>query len=103
MGIGTLTPSSALEVVGIASGLVGGFAAGEMQVRGAGTSLNSNAVLTGHNSFNVNTQLWYLGSVSSSNLNIALINRQNGELHLHANDTKYVTAYKKNEIQSPQF
>jgi len=87
VGIGTPTPSTKLEVIGGNPGNVGGFPSGGFQIRGPGTTVNSNAVITGHNSFGGNTQLWYLGSTASANQNIALINRQNAELHLHTNNT----------------
>lgn len=88
---GATAPTTALEVVGDNPGNVGGFPSGGLQIRGPGTSANSNAVITLHNSFNGNTQLAYLGSVSSSNQNIALINRQNAELHFHTNDLNRMT------------
>jgi len=80
-----------LEVIGTAGSNIGGFPSGLMHVTGSGTTVNSNSVITGHSLFNGNTQLWYLGSVSSSNNNIAFINRQNAEIHIHTNDIKQVT------------
>ncbi len=91
VGIGTEAPSAPFEVVGAVPGNVGGFASGMFHVRGDGTAEFSNSVITGHSSFSTNTQLWYFGSVSSSNNNIAFINRQNAELHLHTNNTKHWT------------
>jgi len=91
VGIGTTSPTVELEVVGNPGSSVGGSPSGQFQVRGSLTTVNSNSVITGHNSFNGNTQLWYLGSVSSSNQNIAFINRQNAELHFHTNDLNRFT------------
>jgi len=91
LGIGTNAPESALEVVGPSPGAVGGFPAGQLEVRGTGTTANSNAVITFHNSFNGNTQIGYIGSTSSSNQNIGFINRQNADLTLHTNDLIRVT------------
>lgn len=86
VGIGTSSPNAKLEVNGTPGASVGGFPSGQFHVTSPSTSVNGNAVITGHNSFSGNTQLWYLGSTSSSNQNIALINRQNAELHLHTNN-----------------
>jgi len=86
VGINTITPNAAFEVVGTGGSSVGGFASGALHLRDPSTLEFRNAVITGHNSFNGNTQLWYLGSTSSSNNNIALINRQNAEVHIHTND-----------------
>jgi len=70
---------------------VGGFPSGALHITSTSASVNSNAVITGHNLFGGNKQLWYFGSTSSSNDNIALINRQNAELHLHTNDLNRFT------------
>lgn len=67
---------------------VGGFASGGLHVTSPSTLVNANAVITGHNSNAGNKQLWYLGSASSSDDRIALINRQNSDLTLHTNDTE---------------
>ncbi len=67
---------------------VGGFASGALHVTSPSASANSNAVITGHNSVSTNTQLWYLGSTSSSNNNVAFINRQNASISLNSNDTQ---------------
>ena len=91
MGLVTKTitaPSGGLEVKGVGGASVGGFAAGGLQVRGTGTTENSNAVITGHSSFSGNTQLWYLGNTSSSNKDVAFINRQGGSLFFSTNNTE---------------
>ena len=84
-GTGKIVTNGVVETKGPVAGSVGGFAAGNMMVRGSGTNKFSNSVITGHSSFNINTQLWYFGSVSSSNDNIAFINRQSGSLALSTN------------------
>lgn len=56
-----------------------------MHVTNESTDVNSNAVITGHNSNNTNRQLWYLGNTSSGNEDIAFINRRNGALIFQTN------------------
>lgn len=75
------------EIVDVPPGTIGGFPAGQLMVRNTGTLANDNSVITGHNSFNGNTQLWYLGSGSSSNQDIVFLNRQNASLSLGTNST----------------
>ncbi|KKN20332.1 hypothetical protein LCGC14_0936600, partial [marine sediment metagenome] len=87
VGIGTITnPNAPLEVKGPKPGSIGGFQSGMLHVTGSGTAQFSNSVITGHNAFNTNTQLWYLGSMSSSNDDIAFINRQNAAMHFSTNN-----------------
>ena len=64
-----------------------GFQSGILHVTNLLSGANQNSVITGHNSFGGNKQLWYLGSTSGSNDNIAFINRQNGSLGLWTNNT----------------
>jgi len=87
-----------VEFFGTPGDSVGGFAAGSLRVISPQTTANGNSVITGHNSFNGNTQLWYLGSVSSSNQNIALINRQNAEVHLHTNNQKMLSLLANGDV-----
>lgn len=82
VGFGTPTPNAPFEVAGGLPGDVGGFPSGIAHVRNISAAENANSVLTGHNSFGGNKQLWYLGSTSSGNDDIALINRQNGNMLL---------------------
>lgn len=77
----------ATEIADVTPGTIGGFPAGQLMVRNTGTLANDNSVITGHNSFNGNTQLWYLGSGSSSNQDIVFLNRQNASLSLGTNST----------------
>ena len=90
VGIGTATPNGTLEVKGPNAGSVGGFAAGMLQVTAEGASQFIPVVITGHNSYNGNTQLWYLGSMSSSNDDICFMNRQNGALSFYTNNIERV-------------
>lgn len=66
------------ETVGPTAGNIGGFPSGNVMVRSELATEFTSSVITGHSSFNGNTQLWYLGSTSSSTDNIAFINRQVG-------------------------
>ena len=85
-GMGTTTPNAPLEVKGDLPGIVGGFYSGHLHVTGAGTAQFSNAVITGHSAYDTNTQLWYLGSTSSSNNDIGFLNRQNAAIHFYTNE-----------------
>ena len=86
VGIGTGSPNAPLEVKGTLPGIVGGFYSGHLHVTGEGDTLYSNSVITGHSSYNGNTQLWYLGSMSSSNNDIEFRNRQNAAMHFSTNN-----------------
>lgn len=101
--IGT-APNGALEVVGPQSGVVGGFAAGELQIRSSSTSAFAGAVITGHNSSGLgNKQVWYFGSISSSNANIALINREtSGTLEFWTQNTQSLKVDKSGGVTIPR-
>ena len=86
-GIGTATPNAPLEVKDDFQGVVGGWASGILHITNKGTDANDNAVITGHNNYSTNKQLWYLGSMSNTNDDICFINRQNAELHFYTNNT----------------
>lgn len=86
VGIGVSSPNAKLEVGGTPGASVGGFPSGQLHVTNPSASVNANSVVTGHNLNGGNKQLWYFGNTSSSNDNIALINRQDAELHFHTND-----------------
>jgi len=91
LGIGTSNPQAQLEVGGNPGASVGGFPSGNLHVTGQSASENANSVITGHNLFGGNKQLWYFGSVSSSNDNIAFINRQNASLAFSTNSLTRMT------------
>ncbi len=101
LGIGTPSPNATLDVTGNSPGNVGGFPAGVLQITSPTATVNASAVITGHNSFGGNKQLWYLGSSSSSNDNITLRNRQNGSLVLATNDLDRVTIQADGKIDAP--
>ncbi len=90
IGIGTTSPNAPLEVVGTPPGSVGGFQSGMFQVTNPSTAEFGNAVITGHNYFSDNTQLWYLGSVSGSDNDIGFINRQNATMQFWTNNIERV-------------
>ena len=93
--VGGLNVTGTLDVTGNSPGNVGGFAAGVFQVTSPTITEFSGAVITGHNSFDTvggNTQLWYLGSSSTStHNNVTLINRQNADLILSTNNLPRMT------------
>ena len=88
VGIGTNAPNAPLDITGGSPGSVGGFMSGALHITNPSGTENHNSVITGHNTFGGNTQLWYLGSTSSSNNNVAFINRQNANLSLSTNNTE---------------
>ncbi|KKN98406.1 hypothetical protein LCGC14_0144980 [marine sediment metagenome] len=102
-GVGTATPNATLDVTGNSPGNVGGFPAGALQITSPTDAVNASAVITGHNSYQGNKQLWYLGSSSSSNDNITLINRQNGNLALATNDTTRVTIQSTGNVEINEY
>lgn len=91
VGVGSSSPNARLEVRGPLAGNIGGFSSGMLHVTSNSASQFANAVITGHNLFSTNTQLWYLGSASSSNDNVAFINRQNGQMFFSTNNTSRLT------------
>ncbi len=86
VGIGTSSPNARLEVKGTLPGSIGGFASGTFHVTNESATQYAGSVITGHSSYNTNTQLWYLGSSSSGNDDVALINRQSGKLTFYTNN-----------------
>ena len=88
VGVGTPSPNAKLEVRGTPGAVVGGFASGQFHVTDPSVNPNANSVITGHNSFGGNKQLWYLGSVASGNDEIAFINRQNAALSFWTNNAQ---------------
>jgi len=94
-GVATCTN---VEVLGVSPGDIGGFAAGQSRIRSTNTTVNSNAVITGHNSFSGNTQLWYLGSSSGSNQDVTFLNRQNATLALGTNNVTRLTVGASGDV-----
>lgn len=98
VGIGTADPNAPLDVTGVSPGTVGGFASGSLHITSSSASVNANAVITGHNLFGGNKQLWYLGSVSGSNDAIGFINRQNASLSFSTNSVARLTIEAGGEV-----
>ena len=99
VGIGTTSPATKLEVLGNFTGNTGGFAGGVLQLR----SLSEGGpFISGHNSENDNTQLWFLGSANDGTMGIALSNRQNASLTLGTNNTARMTINGVGDVQIGQ-
>jgi len=90
-GFNTANPDAIAEFNGDSAGTVGGFVSGTIHIRSPGTAQFSSAAISGHNTFAGNTQLWFLGSRSTEDDNVQLINRQNADLILGTNDTELIT------------
>ena len=88
VGVGTPTPNAPFEAKGASPGVVGGFQSGHLHVTGSSAVQYANAVITGHSAYNTNTQLWYLGSTSTSNNDVGFHNRLNGGVHFNTNNTR---------------
>lgn len=101
-GSGTNTPNAPMEVAGSLPGIVGGSQSGILHVTVSSADVNASAVITGHNLFGGNKQLWYLGSTSSSNDNIGLINRQNGSTALYTNSIPRLTVEADGDVTLEQ-
>lgn len=87
---GAATPNK-LTVFGGIGPSVGGRATGQLKIMTNLSGVNDTAIMTGHSSFNGDTQQWYLGGVSSSNQHIAFINRSNAEFQLWTNNAVGLT------------
>ncbi len=98
LDIGASSSITTLNVTGLGGASVGGFASGTSQITSPSTLINANAVITGHNSFGGNKQLWYLGSSSSSNDNVILINRQVGSLFFSTSNITRLTIEDAGDI-----
>ena len=70
---------------------VGGFDAGQLQIKSNGTNSNAGAFISGHNSKDENTQLWYLGSKNNTDKDVAFFNRKSGSLLLGTNNQSRMT------------
>ena len=99
IGAGTNSPNAPLEVKGLYPGTVGGFPSGLLHVTTGDNSEFANSVITGHNSFTGNTQLWYLGSMSNSNNDIGFINRQDASMVFYTNNTERLMITKDGDIE----
>jgi len=94
VGIGIPTPNSRLHIKAGTPGTVGDYPAGQLIIQNPAQSSWANIVITGYRSDangDPSQQLWYLGSTSSGNSHIALINRRNSSLHLGTYNTTRMT------------
>ncbi|KKM19152.1 hypothetical protein LCGC14_1658520, partial [marine sediment metagenome] len=94
VGIGTSSPDSVFHIKADIAGTVGSHPAGQIIIQNPADSVTSNAVITAYESDgsgNPDQQLWYLGSSSSSNSNIILLNRRNALLQFGTSDSTRMT------------
>ncbi len=94
VGIGTDSPDSVLHIKANTRGTVGSHPAGQIIIQNPADDVTAGAVITGYESDgsgNPDQQLWYLGSSSSGNEDIILLNRRNAALHLSTNGSTRVT------------
>ncbi len=94
LGIDTASPDSALHIKANIPGTVGSHPAGQLIIQNPADDLTSNVAITAYESDgsgNPDQQLWYLGSSTSSNQDIILLNRGNANLHLATSGTTRVT------------
>ena len=94
VGIGTSSPDSVFHIKADIAGTVGSHPAGQIIIQNPADSVTSNVVITAYESDgsgNPDQQLWYLGSSSSSNSNIILLNRRNALLQFGTSDSTRMT------------
>ena len=94
VGIGTGLPDSVFHIKANIAGNVGSHSAGQIIIQNPADDVTSNVVITGYESDgsgNPDQQLWYLGSSSSSNSNIILLNRRNALLQFGTNGITHMT------------
>lgn len=70
---------------------VGGFFGGALQLRNPSSEVNAGPFITGHNSLDINTQLWFLGSGNVFDQNAHFYNRLNAGLELGTNNLPRLT------------
>lgn len=102
LGIGTSNPLTKLQIKANTPGTIGDAPAGQLIIQGLGTSINTNAVLTGYNSDgsgDPNNQLWYIGSTSSSNSDITFLNRLSAKVTIGTNGSSRLTIDNFGNIQ----
>ena len=88
VGIGSQNPKSALNVKGNVPGTVGDYPAGQLIIQSPSLLSTGAAVITGYFSDIAGDpvgQLWYLGSSSTSNQDVIILNRRNANLHFGTN------------------
>ncbi len=93
-GLGTTTPSSIFHVKANLPGTVGSHYAGQIIIQNPADDTTSGVVITAYESDgsgNPDQQLWYLGSASTSNEDITLLNRRSANLTLGTSGATRVT------------
>ncbi|HEB46964.1 MAG TPA: hypothetical protein ENI22_00660 [Candidatus Pacearchaeota archaeon] len=101
VGIGTVSPDSVFHIKANIAGTVGSHPAGQLIIQNPADSVTSNAVITGYESDgngDPDQQLWYLGSSSSSNSNIILLNRRNALLQFGTSSTTRMTILGNGDV-----
>ncbi len=101
VGIGTVTPDSAFQIKANIAGTVGSHPAGQLIIQNPTDSVTSNVVITAYESDgdgNPDQQLWYLGSSSSSNSNIILLNRRNALLQFGTSGSTRMTILGNGDV-----
>ena len=106
VGKGTTSPDSAFHIKANIPGTVGSHPAGQIIIQNPANDLTSNVVITAYESDasgNPDQQLWYLGSSSSSNENITLLNRRSANLALGTNGVTRLTVLGSGNININNF
>jgi len=103
VGIGTSSPNGKLEVRAISGVIVGGFLSGQIHITNPGTDIFDSAGISGHNLNGGNKQLWFVGSDSPLNDDIAIINRQGASLKFYTNNISRMTIDPNGNVSGNQF
>ncbi len=101
VGIGTSSPDSIFHIKANIAGSVGSHSAGQLIIQNPADDVTSNVVITAYESDgdgNPDQQLWYLGSSSSSNSNIILLNRRNALLQFGTSSTARMTILGNGDV-----
>lgn len=94
VGVGRADPDSILHLKANTPGTVGNFPAGQLILQTPDDDVTSNVAITAYKSDvggDPDVQLWYLGSGSSSNEDIILLNRRNAAIMFSTNNTVRMT------------
>lgn len=102
-GSGDTIINSGLQIIGDMAGNQGGFSVGDVVIKNTGTDINSSANITGHNSNSGDRQLWFFGNSSSSNENMTILNRRNGNVEIGTNNTVRFTVNANGDIKLSQY
>lgn len=106
LGVGTTLPKSSIHIKANTPGSVGNSFAGQLIIQTLVDDVNSNVVITGYESNlsgNPDQQLWYIGSTSGSNQDIAIINRRFGRLFFSTNNLERVGIAENGNVELVNF